>query len=288
MEASGTRYIFHASRSDEFSIWNLSDVHYGNKACALDQFKRDVDVIKKDPFAFWVGGGDYAEYISMRDRRFDADTISDDLSIADLGKLGAVLTMRVATLLKPIRHKCLGLLFGNHEASYQRAQEQSNLHGWLCTELGVPNLGYTSFFNVSFVRKPRHSKTPELRMDRKDIKGHSAQRFRVFAHHGAGGATTPGGKLNRLIQYMHAFDADIYMIGHVHDQKGQRLVQITSNDACDKIVARERLGIISGSYLKTYAQGITTYGEEKGYAPVPLGASFVRIKPETREMRGEV
>jgi len=210
------------------------------------------------------------------------------LQIKDLSRLGSVLASRVAGILKPIRHKCLGLLFGNHESNYQRATEQTNLHGWLCTELGVPNLGYTAFIDVCFIRVPKRRKKPELRMDRDGISGQSVQRFRIFAHHGAGYATTPGGKLNRLIQYMYNFDADIYMIGHVHDQKGQRLVQITTNEACDKIVGRERLGIISGSYLKTYKQGVTTYGEAKGYAPVPLGASFVRIKPDTREMRAEV
>lgn len=285
MEPAGRRYIVHPSRSDVFTIWSLADLHYGNRACALDRIKADIETIRKDPRAFWLGGGDYAEYISMRDRRFDADTILETLQISDLGKLGTVLTERVADLFRPIAHKCLGLLFGNHEAVYARTQEQTNLHGWLCTTLGVPNLGYSAFVDAIFVRDS-HVKAPALRSDPGDR--YFRFRVRIFAHHGAGGANTPGGKLNRLVQFMHAFEADVYMIGHVHDQKGQRLPRITADDRCEKITARDSVGIISGSYLKTYAQGVTTYGEIKGYMPATLGASFVRVRPDTGEIKGEV
>lgn len=290
MEAAGKRYIVHPSRSDWLTLWNLSDIHYGSKACALDTLKADIETIRRDPHAFWVGGGDYAEYISHRDRRFDAETITETLQIADLGRLGRVLTERIRDVFLPIRHKCLGLVYGNHEAVYQRENEQRELHGWLCTELGVANLGYSALMDVVFVRHPK-SKAPALVPVRPVVGtagGFSGETFRLFITHGAGASCTPGGKLNRLIQYMNQFEADIFMVGHVHDQKGQRMVKIGASGECTRIEASERIGVISGSYLKTYAQGVTTYGEMKGYAPVPLGASFIRIRPETREMKGEI
>lgn len=286
MEAAGKRYILHPSRSDVFTIWNIADIHYGNSACAVDRLQADIERIRTDPNALWVGGGDYGEYISIHDRRFDAKAMCADLRVADLSDLGHVLTERVRDFFHPIRHKCLGLLMGNHERHYQHDKEQTNLHGWLCTELGVPNMEYSCMFDLVFQRNPR-TKTPRLYMNN-PTEHNSRHSFRFFVHHGAGGATTPGGKLNKLIQFMDSFDADVYMCGHVHDKKGQRLVTVGANDACDKIVARERLGIISASYLKTYASGTTTYGEQKGYRPVPLGATFVRIKPETREMTAEI
>jgi hypothetical protein len=46
--------------------------------------------------------------------------------------------------------------------------------------------------------------------------------------------------------------------------------------------------VISGSYLKTYAQGVTSYGEQKGYEPTTLGAAWVAIKPQTRDIWGRV
>lgn len=32
MEASGIRFILHGSRTDEITIWNLSDLHWGARA----------------------------------------------------------------------------------------------------------------------------------------------------------------------------------------------------------------------------------------------------------------
>jgi len=291
MEAGGKRYIQHPSRSDVFTIYNLADLHLGSAATAEAHLARDIEAIRADPHAFWFGGGDYAEYISYKDRRHNLQAFAPWLTVDDLSNLGRVLARRVRDTLKPIAHKCLGLLFGNHEDTYERTQEQTDLHGWLCQELCVPNLRYSAFVDVVFERNPRKrlpasSMTPASRKDLSKYGGSSA--FRFLLHHGAGAATTPGGKLNKLIQFMQMFDADIYMIGHVHDQKGQRLVTVGANDKCDGIVSRDKVGVITGSYLRTYAKGVTTYGEKKGYAPVPLGASFVRIRPETREVKAEV
>lgn len=285
MQAAGKRYIAHGSRSNSFTVWNLSDIHLGNRACAVDTVKRDIERIRKDPTAFWLGGGDYAEYIGAQDKRFDPDAVAESLTVADMGKLGLVLTSRVRDLFKPIAHKCLGLLMGNHERHYERWTEQTGLHAWLCNELQVPNLQYSAFFDVVFCRCPG-VKAPRLQFTYPPNHcGQGKSSYRFMVHHGAGFATTPAGKLKRLIDFMERFDADVVMCGHVHDQKGQRLVRIGADKDCTTITAKESIGVISGSYLRTYAQGVTTYGEQKGYAPVPLGASFVRITPMAREVK---
>ncbi len=286
MEAAGKRYIVHPSRSDELVIYDLADIHDGNRACALSDFKRDRDRIRDDPNAFWVGGGDYGEYISVSDRRFASQTVAEWITVEDLGHLGSTIRKHIRDLFQPIKHKCLGLLLGNHEISYARAKEQEDMHSWLCVSLGVPNLGYCALLDIVFVRKPG-CKRPRL-VATAPGKGHTSQTFRLFLHHGAGYAQTEGGKINKLVQFMRNFDADIYMVAHVHDQTGKRVIEIAADSACTKLIDRQRLGIITGSYLKTYAQGVTGYGEIKGYRPVPLGARFVSIRPETREMKAEI
>jgi len=286
MEAAGKRYITHNSKSDVFTIYGLGDLHIGSAACAKHEIQKTVQKIKDDPFTFWVGVGDYADFISFRDRkRFDPSTIAPDITIADMGKLGDVLNRQVCEMFRPIADKCLGLCFGNHELKYEVEHEQMDRHVWLCRELGVPNLRYSALMDIVFVRAKGNQ--PKLLMECKKAACHRTQ-FRLYAHHGAGSACTPGGKLNRLIGFMNAFDADIYFIGHVHDQKGQRVTMISADETCTRLVSRDKIGVITGSYLKTYAQGITTYGEQRGYAPVPLGAAFVRITPETRQITAEV
>ena len=288
MEASGKRYIGYRGRADEIKVLCFTDLHLMNKACAVKRLKEDIEKVRVDPNCFWLGGGDNAEFISVNDKRFDASCVSLDLSIADLGNLGRVGIELVAKTFEPIKHKCLGLGFGNHESSYERTKEQQHLHSWLCCHLGVPNLGYSSLFDIIFLRTNTVTSPKILHKVPAFNKRSNAWGQRIFHHHGAGGAQTPGGKLNRLIRFMEYFDADIYFVGHVHDQIGKRVVQIGANRSCTKLEGRTKLGIICGSYLETYAQNVVTYGEKRGYSPVPLGPVQVKFIPDKKEVYGEI
>ena len=73
-------------------------------------------------------------------------------------------------------------------------------------------------------------------------------------------------------------------MGHVHEKMTHQSVPLDGDDKCSKIVQAPQLGVITGSYLKTYAEGVTTYGEQRGYSPVALGAAVITIKPDTKEM----
>jgi hypothetical protein len=174
-----------------------------------------------------------------------------------------------------------------------RRQQQEDLHGWLCTELGVADLGYSCFMDVIFCRTNQANGHAPILMTTKPVsrngkQQYTSEQFRVWCHHGAGAAQTKGGKINRLSSFMRNFDADIFFMGHVHDQMGCRLQVLTADADCTKLRNREKIGVVSGSYLKTYAQGVISYGEQKGYEPTTLGAAHVMIKPSTREVWGRV
>lgn len=289
MEAIGRIYIVYPSRSTRISIANIADVHFGNRGCNMGRFRDDVRAIKNDPNAFWFGGGDFADYIAPNDKRWDPSTIDPDIRVSDLGQLGHVLCAKMRDEFKPISNKCLGLLFGNHEDKYMKLKDQQQLHQWLCTELGALNLGYCGFVDLIFVRS---SRVREPRM----FKGvnpfaadsHDSYTLRFFLHHGFSGASTPGGKLNTLVKAMTIFEADCYMLGHVHDQKGQRNVRIGANADCTALVDRQSIGVITGSYLMTYAQGSTSYGEMKGYGATPLGCVKITVEPQKHKFSAEV
>ena len=292
MQAAGQRFIWHGSKSDEFKIVYFSDIHWMAKACAEGAVRAQIKEILYDPYTFWIGGGDYGEFIGFGDaKRFDPDAVADHVKVSDLARLGKKTYEAIRDLLEPIKHKCLGLIVGNHEKQYMRRQQQEDLHGWLCTELEVDDLGYSCFMDIVFCRARAHG-WPVLMPKRPPRRGENRHEdtstFRVFCHHGAGAAQTKGGKINRLTRFMRDFGADIFFMGHVHDQMGVRLTPLTANKDCTEITNQTKLGVISGSYLKTYAQGVTTYGEQKGYEPVTLGAAWVTVCPHTREMWGRV
>ena len=289
MIASGKRYIWHDSRTDEFRIWNLSDLHIGARGCAENDLRRDVAAIAADPFSFWFGGGDYGDFIGHRDKRFDPNEMAEWLKVKDLADLGRVTMARVRDILAPIGPKCLGLLIGNHEVSLENAGAQDSLHHWLCQELNAPFLGYCAFVDLAFCRTTGAAHEPVLRtalpprrIGALGVRHSQTETIRFFLHHGAGAVVTPGGKLNRLISAMESFDADVYMLGHVHDQMARRQPAIAASDDCSQLIERVRLGMISGSYLKTYQQDCISYGERKMYKPTNLGAAVCKIKPAGR------
>jgi hypothetical protein len=287
MEAAGKRWILYPSRTDRIRIWFLACLHYGSSACAENHLKRDIQTIKDDPYSFWVGGGDYGEYISPKDtKRWNPQAVASWLRVADLGGYGFTLNSAVRDLLKPIADKCLGLGEGNHEVTYQIRTEQQDRHPWLCQELKVRNLRYCAFIDIIFRRKtgikaPKLlTKSPAMRKN----DGANSWTRRLFYHHGAGGAQTSGGKLNRLIRFMDSHDADIYFVAHGHEEHEHTMVTTTADVQCERIREHERHGILAGSYLKTYAEGVTTYGEVKGYRPVRLGAAGVTIIPDKQRV----
>jgi len=287
MEAAGNRYILHRSRSDWFSIWNLSDVHYLARACAESHFKADIKRIARDPRALWIAGGDLFDFVNYKDKkRFNAANLAPWVTVKMLANLGNVAVERMSALLAPIRGKCLGIMQGNHETAYE-SRCDTYYTAALCENLDVPFLGYSCMMRLVFCRTSSVKK-PVLQLTQCPRGNSHMNSFCFFAHHGAGAAQTAGGKVNRLVRFMGSFDADIYMIGHIHDQISRKIVEVGVDAAGTTIVHRDRLGAVSGGYLRTYMQGETGYGEVRGYAPTVLGAAVVRVCPSTRELRGEV
>lgn len=278
MRAAGKRRIVYPRRSTEIRIWNLADLHWMSKGCAENRLKDDIKEIRDDPYSFWFGGGDYCDFIGYKDKRFDPDAVADWVTVKEMGRLAATGYTGVAKLLRPIAHKCLGLLEGNHERVYELHTEQQERTQWLCCELNTPNLGYAAFVDVVLARDPK-AKRPTL-VDRPGaVRSGDSWRIRFCLHHGAGFAQTPAGKLKRLIDFMEIFEADVYMMGHVHDQSGKRSSVICADRQCKELVSREKIGVISGSYLQTYKKDATLYGEQRMYKPTILGAASITLIP---------
>lgn len=289
MEAVGCINVVYPSTSSRLTVYNIADVHFGNKNCNMKRFREDVRMIARDPNALWFGGGDYCDYIAPGDKRWDPSIIDEDIKVKDLGQLGHYLASKMRDEFAPIKNKCLGLLFGNHEDKYMKMKDQQNLHAWFCTEMGAPNLGYCAFVDLKFSRgragQPVKIFLPGA-MRGETTANHYTLRF--FLHHGFSGACSPGGKLNSLIKCMGQFEADCYMMGHVHDQKAQRSVRIGADHACTGLIDKQTIGTITGSYLMTYAQGVSGYGEQKGYTATPLGAVAISIDPNKQKFSAEV
>ena len=247
-----------------FKLFALGDIHAGTIHCVEDHIKRKVNEIAHTPNAFWVGMGDYAEWITPKDKRFDPNL----KSIADWVEPDNVAHCQTEWLVKlftPIKSKCLGLLYGNHENSI-RIYNHDNVHKNLCEALDVTNLGYSCFLKLHFERA--NSKEKHL------VKG-------AFTH-GSSGAITEGAKLMALMRWMKSVEANVYGYGHMHDYIPKSLSRMTSPDAEDTIKSKTTIGATTGSWFRTYTKGIiASYGEQKCYPPTEICCAVFSINPNS-------
>jgi len=246
-----------------FSLFCLGDIHAGTIHCVESHIKRKVDEIKNKKNAYWIGMGDYAEWITPKDKRFDPN-LKSIAEWVEPDNIAHCQTEWLTKLFEPIKKKCVGLLYGNHENSI-RIYNHDNVIKNLCENLGVDNLGYSCFLRLFFRRE--NSNESHL------VKG-------AFTH-GSSGAITEGAKLMALMRFMKSFEADIYGYGHIHDYIPKSLSRMTISPQ-GKIKSTVSIGSTTGSWFRTYTQGaVASYGEQKVYPPTEICCAVFTINPNT-------
>jgi len=262
--------ITYTNSAPVIHLYFLGDIHAGTIHCAEDELRETINDIKNDPKARVIGMGDYGEFITPKDPRFDPNLKSIAPWLRDdMDDIGMAQVEWVTHLFKPIKKKIVGLLYGNHEEAI-RIHNHTNVIKHLCRKLEVPNLGYSSFVRFRFKRESSN--------ESHIIKG-------AFTH-GSGSGITKGSKVNRLRRFMDDFEADLYAYAHVHDIDQQRRPYITVSPA-GKIQSKEQIGVLTGCWFRTYTQGITSsYGERKAYPPTVIGCPLVILHP-TKKLKAQ-
>ena len=253
-----THQVDYDSRADVFHLWHLTDTHLGSRACDEAALRRDIARVADDPFAYWVFGGDWCEFINPTDRRFDPAEVADWIRVRDLADIAKVQSDHAITLFRPIAtpDKCLGAIGGNHGLTILN-EFHHDPHAYICGELNIPNLGYDgAFINLRFKRA-----------------GGSIRSYRIALLHGWGGGRQPGGKMNKLRDALAAYDADVILLGHLHVR--YRLAAMTYSCTKHRIVTKKRLAVIGGAYLDGAG-----YAVRAGYPPAELGGVMISITPD--------
>ena len=265
MVPGGKHIIKNVVWGRQYRIWPLGDIHWGAAGCDEDLLDKTIKRIKEDPHSRWIGMGDYWDLISTQDKRFDPKAVAKHHRRAYFEGMSKEMLQYAVDKLTPIKRKCIGLLEGNHEFTYNIRMDKAMTQD-LADSLDTQFLGYSCFKDIVFQR------------------GDKELTIRIFAHHGAGAANTTGGKINRLQKNIDMANADIILMGHVHTPADLPSVKLGANAECTKIEAKVQLGVISGTYLKTYKAdmaGGSSYGERKGYSPVVLGSPCIIFEPGT-------
>jgi len=258
------------SRSQEFLLFPLGDIHAGSIDCSESAIKAKVEEIRTTKNALWLGMGDYVDSITKNDPRFSMDGLAPWVK-----KSNIIESQRkwVGNLFTPIKDKCLGLLTGNHEEN-EHLRYQNDITRNICDDLGVPYASYSAFFILDFHRAES-----------------AIHQVIVHAWHGAGAAQTEGARLMRLMRLVNEVQAHIYLMGHLHamtQHTPDRLVCQRGRVKSIKLAAT-----ITGSWLKAYTQPkqgqvlSPTYAEMKGYKPSRIGCPVIHIRPDKEEFTVE-
>ena len=124
------RVVEYTSRSDEFNIHVISDIHHGAKASDTVRLEQRLAEIDEDPMARWVCLGDNCDFINMRDPRFDFGSLPSwlILALAAEPKMGLAQLQRddLARLInkhETLSDKLLAWVEGNHEMSIHKHSE---------------------------------------------------------------------------------------------------------------------------------------------------------------------
>ncbi len=253
------------------TIHVFSDIHRAAAGCDAAKLRRDIkklgQAVERGEKHYWLGGGDWSNAVGPKDKRFDQMAVAKEFHEHVGDDLFGAEARTLIREFRPIRGSCLGIGMGNHEdAIARRGEYNPSVH---CAEaLNVPFLGYNAIIR--------------FRLDAKVNR----QTVLMYWHHGRGAGRTIGAKANMLKGMDQVVDADIYVVGHTHEEMDfpGAVVTATRRGAL-RMMQRRRLYFNSGTYLKAYSdrkipvkagqftQGAapTDYAEKAGYSPSSIG-----------------
>ena len=258
------------SRSSIFKLYPIGDTHIGCRNCCESRIRELVQTIGLDENSYWIGGGDLIDAINPSDVRFDMDTLPDWMLEGDAHttreRLNDIIRQqrdRVMKILGPIKHRCLGLIEGNHEYTIRKRYHRK-IHDEICFKMDVPNLSDRAHIRLTFKRAQAGMTT------------------QIAIRHGYGGGRSDGAEPNKLGKFMDEIEADFYFTGHTHTAGIIRKPilympksGVMPYEYCQKV----RWAGNWGSCVKSAARGPSSYDSRACYPPRNLGGIVATIQP---------
>ncbi len=243
---------YSGSRTYEYTLADISDFHAGNEGLDKSLLKRTVKWCEQHADGV-ILGGDYADAIDHKDKRFEWTSLDRTLATPDEQY------DYVKATLKPLRGKVLGVIEGNHDYKI-KADRGHDYVKELAEYLDVDPkaTGSSVFLRLKFNTGGRWTK------------------FDVFAHHGATNSRSKGGKINKLEEMDRVFEADLYFMSHVHDF-APSMSPVMTVDNHMNVVERRRYYALTGGFLKGYEKGVSNYVERGLFKPTILGGVYANL-----------
>jgi hypothetical protein len=222
----------------------LYDVHFGSPEQDTPLLYEHLDWMANTPGVYTWDGGDTIENKTPNEGHMGHDPMSPEEQV--------MLATRKEGL---VRHKMFFKLPGNHE---DRTSKQS----WISSARMIANNLKVPFF-------------PDYCFCTIKWRGNN---FRLIAHHGAGGAQTPGAQRNAARKELEWAKPDMLWTGHLHQPLVDPVFITDVDQSTGRYFERDVLVIISPSYVK-YFGGYSAHSRMK---PGTRGLTVVMLNESGR------
>jgi len=234
---------------NSITLFNLGDIHRGNKAHDNNLFKKVVNYIKEHDNCYWLSTGDLLDVTIPSNKFFDFDGL----------KLESEYEYLISDLYD-IRKKGLCIVGSNHHKRFERAVGMS-LDKMLAKELGIDYLGHFGLINI--------------------LCGKNS--YVTALHHGIGRGRTRGSKSNNFERLANlAPCADLYLEGHTHTYDTWKTVNNYIDRKRNKTTKMLSTFVVTGHCLTwgdSYAAELKLEEQPKGFAMIELlGSSIGRAE----------
>jgi predicted transcriptional regulator/predicted phosphodiesterase len=227
------------AENDEVIIVFLGDVHWGSRHCNRKFLFNVLKWIAATPNVFVMLMGDMIE---MSTKQSVGGGVYEQVQPPQEQIKDTI------AYLKPIRHKILGYFSGNHEF---RAYKDLGIDvaDLISSVIEVPYLGFTKLTTIQ-------------------VGDHL---YDIAGTHGTGGSKKPHTKLAKVLNLTDLYDADLYVMGHVHDKL--EATKTYRRRVGKELQVFQRHFLVTGHFLNWK----TSYAEMAQFGPGNIGSPFATL-----------
>ena len=240
----------------------VADYHWADPQSDHDRIAEDLAYISNHDDCFCILNGDLMDCAI-------ASSIGDTYgsTASPMEELRACVE-----LFKPIAHKILCVVPGNHERRHYKTNG-IDLTELMCRELGIADR-YSPTTALVFLRLGKDTRS----------KHHGRKvAYTLYVSHGNSGGKKEGSKIQRLVDLSTIVDADVYICGHTH------LPALLKDSFCRPNMANSSITYGTRLYVNTSAKlNYGGYGEVGGFKPPCTDTPIIHLSGTRKEMRATI
>lgn len=261
---------------DKHKIIPFGDVHRDTLGCDEDRWqwflKKSETTTIENPSTWFLSMGDTHDFGSFSEVNKIKSAALHQTTMEKFDMMAQEDNRKFCQEIAFMRGKMLGFIEGNHGwvmSDGKTANED------LAERMGSESLGWLCHYTLNFQFKDRN-------------KG--SQNVYIVACHGKAGGKTAGNSVNQVDWLRNIFPAaDIYIMAHDHERWVRPVNVLTPVIAKGGVKLKQKRQLLcrSGSFLKGYHDGASSYTVAGLFRPSDLGSIQIEISFHRDQRDGE-